>query len=163
MGVEKRTEIQGLNSGTGYESFGNIVSYIFLWLLEFTNCFYIHYLPKFSSEGFCKLTDKARYDCADTKTAIDPTIRWAVGGSHQLPPYILHRGYSQLLTQSPMLTWPSMILQRTSLVAVVKNPPANARDMGSIPGRAPELLEPVFPRAHALRQEKLPQWEAWAP
>ena len=23
--------------------------------------------------------------------------------------------------------------------------------------------EPVCPRAHAVQQEKLPQWEAWAP
>ena len=42
-------------------------------------------------------------------------------------------------------------------MSVAKNLPANARDMGSISGCAPELLEPVYPRARTLRQEKLPQ------
>ena len=77
--------------------------------------------------------------------------------------------------------------------AVVKNPPANAGDMGLSPGpgrshmlwsnwaRAPQLLslrsrarepqllslsatttEAHMPRAHALQQEKPPQWEAHA-
>ena len=67
---------------------------------------------------------------------------------------------------------------------VDKNPPANAGDMGSIPGlrrftchrainacepqipsltsraRKPQLLKPVHPRACALQQGKFPQWEA---
>ena len=56
----------------------------------------------------------------------------------------------------------------------VKNPPANAGDVGSIPGPGkfhmlwgnwahepvPQLLEPLCPRAHALKREKPPQWEA---
>ena len=65
---------------------------------------------------------------------------------------------------------------------VVKNPPANAGDMGLIPGpgrfhmprsnyaRAPQLLSPHAataearaPRAHAPQQEKPPWWEAHAP
>ena len=50
---------------------------------------------------------------------------------------------------------------------VVKNPPANSGDTGSIPGqgtrshmpmyneaRATQLLKPVYPRAHAPQQEK---------
>ena len=68
--------------------------------------------------------------------------------------------------------------------SVVKNPPANVEDMGSIPdqGRSPTpwsswacvpqllslcsrawespLLKPESPRAHALQQEKPPQREA---
>ena len=66
--------------------------------------------------------------------------------------------------------------------AVVKNPPANVGDMGSIPGlgrshvtrsnkaHAPQLLSPHAttteahtPRARAPQQEKPPQWEAHAP
>ena len=53
----------------------------------------------------------------------------------------------------------------------VKNPPANAGDVGSIPGPGkfhmlwgnwahepvPQLLEPLCPRAHALKREKPPQ------
>ena len=58
--------------------------------------------------------------------------------------------------------------------AVVKNPPANAGDMCSIPGpgrshMATEQLSPCAttteahaPRAHALQREKPPQWEARA-
>ena len=65
---------------------------------------------------------------------------------------------------------------------VVKNLPANAGDTGSSPGpgrshmprsnwtREPQLLSPHAatteahePRAHALQQEKPPQWEARAP
>ena len=42
-------------------------------------------------------------------------------------------------------------------MSVVKTPPANARDMGSIFGCASELLEPVYPRVRTLRQEKPPQ------
>ena len=64
---------------------------------------------------------------------------------------------------------------------MVKNPPANAGDMGSIPGpgrshiprsnlaHAPQLLRPHAtttearaPRARALQQQKPPQWEAHA-
>ena len=68
-----------------------------------------------------------------------------------------------------------------------KNPPANAGDMGSIPGpgrsrlwrgneacasqlpswrsraHVSQLLKPVCPRARAPQQEKSPQQEAWAP
>ena len=63
-----------------------------------------------------------------------------------------------------------------------KNPPANAGDMGSIPGlgrfhmlwgnqaQVPQLLglraaatEVHTPRASAPQQEKIPQWEAHAP
>ena len=57
---------------------------------------------------------------------------------------------------------------------MVKNPPANAGGMGSIPGPGikilhmlwanwtcvQQLLKPTHPRAHALQQEKPPQWEA---
>ena len=50
---------------------------------------------------------------------------------------------------------------------VVKNPPANAGDMGSIPGLgrvhmwrdlacAPQLLKPLGPRDHAPEEEKPP-------
>ena len=65
--------------------------------------------------------------------------------------------------------------------AVVKNPPANAGDMGSSPGpgrphmpwsnkaHVPQLLSPRAattearaPRARAPQQEKPPQWEAHA-
>ena len=65
--------------------------------------------------------------------------------------------------------------------AVVENPPANAGDMGSIPGlggshvlwinwaRVPQLLSPHAttteartPRTRAPQQEKPPQWEACA-
>ena len=65
---------------------------------------------------------------------------------------------------------------------MVKNPPANAGDMGSSPGlgrshmpqsnqaHVPQLLslratitEACVPRAHAPQQEKPPQWEAQAP
>ena len=57
---------------------------------------------------------------------------------------------------------------------VVKNPPANAGDMGSIPGLgrlhmpwgnkecAPRLLS-LCSRTHAPQQEKLPQEEAHVP
>ena len=57
---------------------------------------------------------------------------------------------------------------------VVKNPPTNAEDMGSVPGLershiATEQLSPCttttearLPRAHALQQEKPPQWKACA-
>ena len=79
------------------------------------------------------------------------------------------------------------ILQRETILgfpgcSVVKNPPANAADTGSIPesGRSYilsssraksrnywahvlQLLKPACPRARALQQEKAPQWEAWAP
>ena len=70
----------------------------------------------------------------------------------------------------------------TSLVAVVRNPPANAGDTGSSPGpgryhmpqrnwaHAPQLLslwatttEARVPRARAPQQEKPPQWEARTP
>ena len=65
----------------------------------------------------------------------------------------------------------------------VKNPPANTGDTGLIPGlgrshmlqsscahtphllspywaHEPQLLKPEHPRAHALQQETLPQWES---
>ena len=56
---------------------------------------------------------------------------------------------------------------------VVKNSPCNARDTGPIPGweepTCRGAVEPVhrnyracMPRAHALQQEKPPQWEALA-
>ena len=54
--------------------------------------------------------------------------------------------------------------------AVVKNPPANAGDMGSIPGPGGSHMPPFAtttearaPRARAPQQEKPPQWEARAP
>ena len=71
--------------------------------------------------------------------------------------------------------------------SVVKNLPANAGDMNSIPdlgrfhmpwsnkawgpqllslcfsAREPQLLKTTCPKAHALQQEKSPQWEAQAP
>ena len=58
---------------------------------------------------------------------------------------------------------------------VVKNPPANAGNMGSIPGWGrfrvprsnqacePQLPKPMYPRAHPLHQEKPPQGEAYVP
>ena len=58
---------------------------------------------------------------------------------------------------------------------VVKNPPANTEDTGSIPGpgrsdmlrgnqaHVPQPLKPEDPRAHAPQQEKPPQWEAPVP
>ena len=58
---------------------------------------------------------------------------------------------------------------------VVKNPPANAGNTDSIPGpwKIPHDMEqlspcipttePICPRAHALQQEKPPQWEAHTP
>ena len=60
--------------------------------------------------------------------------------------------------------------------AVVKNPPANAGDVGSIPGPGTEIPHAVeqlslhtttteawAPRGHALQQGKPPQWEAHEP
>lgn len=52
-----------------------------------------------------------------------------------------------------------------SLRAQVKNPPANAEDMGSISDTgqlSPMPTEARMPRAHAP-QEKSPQWAACAP
>ena len=58
--------------------------------------------------------------------------------------------------------------------SVVKNPPANAGDTGSVPGpggsympqsnqaHVPQLLS-LCSRVSALQQEKPPKWEAWAP
>ena len=65
---------------------------------------------------------------------------------------------------------------------VIKNPPANAGDMGSLVreldstcwgatkpmhhnywAHMPQLLKPSRFRTHALQQEKPPQWEARAP
>ena len=57
---------------------------------------------------------------------------------------------------------------------MVKNPPANAGNMDSIPGLGklrvpqgnkallPQLLKPKHPRVQAPQQEKPPQWEAHA-
>ena len=59
--------------------------------------------------------------------------------------------------------------------AVVKNPPVNAGDTGSVPGlvrshmlqgnwaHEPQRLKPTGLRACALRQEKPRQWVARAP
>ena len=53
---------------------------------------------------------------------------------------------------------------------MVRNPPANAGDIGWIPGlgrshmsRVPHLLKTCLPTAHGLQQEKLPQREARVP
>ena len=57
---------------------------------------------------------------------------------------------------------------------MVKNPPANAGNTGSLPGleKSPRLGQlslcttttgPVSSRAHALQREKPPQWEVHAP
>ena len=58
---------------------------------------------------------------------------------------------------------------------VVRNPPSNAGDTGSVPGlgsfyrpqgswgHGPQLLKPSHPRAHALQQKKPLQWEAHTP
>ena len=58
---------------------------------------------------------------------------------------------------------------------VVKNPSASVGGTGSIPGlgrfhmpwgnwaHVAPLLKPSYSRAHALQQEKPPQWEARAP
>ena len=57
---------------------------------------------------------------------------------------------------------------------MIKNPPADAEDTGSIPGLGRSHItgatKPVghnywahVPRACAPQQEKSPQWEAWAP
>ena len=50
---------------------------------------------------------------------------------------------------------------------MVKNPLAKAGDMDSTPGMGhlspcATTTEPTHPGAHALQQEKLPQWEARA-
>ena len=58
---------------------------------------------------------------------------------------------------------------------VVKNLPANARDVGSIPilggfhklgstlAHMPQLPRPMHPRAHVPKQEEPLHWDAWAP
>ena len=50
---------------------------------------------------------------------------------------------------------------------MVKNPPANAGDMGSLPGlggfHMPRTTKPVYPKVHALQQEKSLQREARMP
>ena len=68
-------------------------------------------------------------------------------------------------------SWSQQSIQaRTSLVVQwVASPSAKLGDKGLIPGpedsvcgEVPQLLKPVCPRAHALQQEKPPQWQACA-